>query len=163
MRNDKLSVQRGVYDFEDFMPTDRMKTIENMQMASDDFLRSLGYEREGFFYKIINPNEKQIAVFCHGGFGTAWITHLLGLPSGLLWPTMFLDTTRLSKEVKSMEKKLYKSNTDKKICGVCGGIAEYLNIDSTVVRLVSLLAILCVGCGLLAYIVAALVMPNKPE
>ena len=34
-----------------------------------------------------------------------------------------------------MEKKLYKSNTDKKICGVCGGIAEYLNVDSTVIRL----------------------------
>ena len=104
MRNDKLSVQRGVYDFEDFMPTDRMKTIENMQMASDDFLRSLGYEREGFFYKIINPNEKQIAVFCHGGFGTAWITHLLGLPSGLLWPTMFLDTTSVT--------TIYFPNTD---------------------------------------------------
>ena len=61
-----------------------------------------------------------------------------------------------------MEKKLYKSNTDKKICGVCGGLAEYLNIDSTVIRLVTVLAILCVGCGLLAYIVAALIMPDKP-
>ena len=34
-----------------------------------------------------------------------------------------------------MEKKLYKSTTDKKLCGVCGGIAKYLNIDSTIVRL----------------------------
>ena len=40
-----------------------------------------------------------------------------------------------------MEKKLYKSNTDKKICGVCGGIAEYLGIDSTEVRLIWILAI----------------------
>ena len=62
-----------------------------------------------------------------------------------------------------MEKKLYKSNTDKKLCGVCGGIAEYLNIDSTVVRLILVLALLCAGSGLLAYIIAALVMPNKPE
>ena len=61
-----------------------------------------------------------------------------------------------------MEKKLYKSNTDKKLCGVCGGIAEYLNIDSTVVRLIVVLAVLFAGCGLLAYIVAALIMPNKP-
>lgn len=62
-----------------------------------------------------------------------------------------------------MEKKLYKSNTDKKLCGVCGGLAEYLNVDSTVVRLILVLAILFAGCGLLAYLVAALVMPNKPE
>ena len=62
-----------------------------------------------------------------------------------------------------MEKKLYKSITDKKLCGVCGGIAEYLNIDSTVIRLILILAIFFGGCGLLAYIIAALVMPNKPE
>ena len=62
-----------------------------------------------------------------------------------------------------MEKKLYKSNIDKKLCGVCGGIAEYLNIDSTVIRLILILAIFFGGCGLLAYIIAALVMPNKPE
>jgi phage shock protein PspC (stress-responsive transcriptional regulator) len=62
-----------------------------------------------------------------------------------------------------MEKKLYKSNTDKKICGVCGGLAEYLNVDSTVIRLILVLAVLFAGCGLLAYIIAALVIPNKPE
>lgn len=62
-----------------------------------------------------------------------------------------------------MQKKLYKSGTDKKLCGVCGGIAEYFGIDSTVVRLILVLAVLFAGCGILAYIVAALVMPNKPE
>ncbi len=62
-----------------------------------------------------------------------------------------------------MEKKLYKSKTDEKICGVCGGIAEYLNIDSTVIRLIWVLAAVFAGCGLLAYIIAAIVMPDKPE
>ena len=62
-----------------------------------------------------------------------------------------------------MEKKLYKSNTDKKICGVCGGLAEYLNMDATIIRLSWVLAVLFAGCGLLAYIIAALVIPNKPE
>ena len=62
-----------------------------------------------------------------------------------------------------MEKKLYKSNTDKKICGVCGGLAEYLNMDATIIRLILILAVLFAGCGLLAYIIAALVIPNKPE
>ena len=65
--------------------------------------------------------------------------------------------------VKNMPKKLYKSNTDKKCCGVCGGLAEYLNVDSTVIRLILVLAILFAGSGLLAYIVAALVLPDKPE
>ena len=62
-----------------------------------------------------------------------------------------------------MEKRLYKSNTDKKLDGVCAGIAEYFNIDPTVVRLLWVLAVLFVGCGVLAYIVAAIVMPRKPE
>ena len=62
-----------------------------------------------------------------------------------------------------MEKKLYKSNTDKKICGVCGGLAEYLGIDSTVIRLILVLAVLFAGTGILAYIIAALIMPSKPE
>ena len=59
-----------------------------------------------------------------------------------------------------MEKKLYKSKTDKK---VCGGLAEYLEVDVTVVRLLCVLACLFTGVGILAYIVAALVMPYKPE
>ena len=59
-----------------------------------------------------------------------------------------------------MEKKLRKSKTDKKLCGVWGGIAQYLGMDSTVVRLIAvLLAIFC-GSGLLVYIIAALVMPE---
>ena len=61
-----------------------------------------------------------------------------------------------------MEKKLYKSHTDKKLCGVCGGIAEYLNIDSTIVRLICVITFLCAGTGLLAYIIAALVIPDRP-
>lgn len=62
-----------------------------------------------------------------------------------------------------MEKKLYKSNTDKKLCGVCGGLAEYLNVDSTIIRLILVFAVLFAGSGILAYIIAALVIPDKPE
>lgn len=59
-----------------------------------------------------------------------------------------------------MKKKLHKSNKDVKICGVCGGIAEYFDIDATLVRLIWIIFIFCCGAGLLAYIVAALVMTN---
>jgi phage shock protein PspC (stress-responsive transcriptional regulator) len=62
-----------------------------------------------------------------------------------------------------MKKKLYKSNTDKKIDGVCGGIAEYFNIDSTLVRLAWALVALCAGSGILAYIVCCIVIPEKPD
>ena len=59
------------------------------------------------------------------------------------------------------EKKLYKSSTDKKLAGVCGGIAEYFNIDSTLVRLGWVLFSLLGGSGLLAYIIAAIIMPDR--
>lgn len=61
-----------------------------------------------------------------------------------------------------MEKKLYRSITDKKLAGVCGGLAEYLGMDSTIIRLILVLAVLFAGVGILAYIVAALVIPNPP-
>lgn len=60
-------------------------------------------------------------------------------------------------------KKLYKSKTDKKIFGVCGGIAEYFNIDSTLVRLAWAVLIVCFGTGVLAYILAALIMNENKE
>ncbi|MBP3308678.1 MAG: PspC domain-containing protein [Clostridia bacterium] len=61
-----------------------------------------------------------------------------------------------------MERKLYRSRVDSKIFGVCGGLAEYFNMDSTVIRLIAVFAILFAGGGLLAYIIAALVMPIHP-
>ena len=61
-----------------------------------------------------------------------------------------------------MQKKLYRSGSDKKIAGVCGGIAKYLNIDPTIVRLIWALIVICGGAGLLAYIICALVIPEEP-
>ena len=62
-----------------------------------------------------------------------------------------------------MEKKLFRSTKDKKLCGVCAGIAAYFNIDPTIVRLIWAVAVLFAGCGILAYIIAALVIPANPE
>ncbi len=62
-----------------------------------------------------------------------------------------------------MEKKLYRSKTNKKIFGVCGGLAEYFDIDATIIRLVLVLAVLFAGVGVLAYLIAALVIPNQPD
>lgn len=63
-----------------------------------------------------------------------------------------------------MEKKLYKIDEGKKLDGVCGGIAEYFNIDPTLVRLVWALVTLCtVGLGLFGYLICAIIMPRKTE
>lgn len=61
-----------------------------------------------------------------------------------------------------MGKKLYKSNQNKMLDGVCGGIAEYFGIDPTVVRLIWALFSLMGGCGILAYIIAAVIIPRNP-
>lgn len=59
-------------------------------------------------------------------------------------------------------KKLYKDPSNKMICGVCSGIANYLNVDPTIIRLVWTLTIIFAGFGILAYFVCALVIPEGP-
>ncbi len=54
--------------------------------------------------------------------------------------------------------RIHKSTKDRKIAGVCGGIAEYLNVDSTIIRLAFALLVLGWGSGILAYIVCALIL-----
>ena len=61
-----------------------------------------------------------------------------------------------------MKKRLYKSNKDKKVCGVCGGIANYFDVDPTIIRLVWVIFTLAGGSGLIAYIIAAIIMPEDP-
>ena len=60
-----------------------------------------------------------------------------------------------------MGKKLYKSATNRKIAGVCGGIGEYFDVDPTIVRLIWIILVLAAGTGLLAYIIAAIIMPDQ--
>ena len=57
-------------------------------------------------------------------------------------------------------RKLTLSSTDRKICGVCGGLANYLEIDSTIIRVLMLLCACC-GYGILAYFIAAIIIPRE--
>lgn len=59
-------------------------------------------------------------------------------------------------------KKLYKSTTDKKIDGVCAGIAAYFNLDPTVVRIAWILFVALGGSGILAYILCMIIIPTQP-
>ena len=61
------------------------------------------------------------------------------------------------------EKKLYRASIDKKICGVCGGIAHYFGVDSTLVRLITVVLFFAGGLSLWVYIIAALIMTETPD
>lgn len=61
------------------------------------------------------------------------------------------------------QKRLTKSATDKKIAGVCGGLAEYFNMDSTLIRIIWVLFTFMGGSGILAYIIAMIVMPEPDD
>ena len=65
-------------------------------------------------------------------------------------------------EVIMKEKRLYKSR-DKKVCGVCGGIAEYFGVDPTVIRLMYVLLVMFTGVGIVPYIVGAIIMDDAPS
>jgi phage shock protein C len=61
-----------------------------------------------------------------------------------------------------MAKKLFRSRTERMIGGVCGGLAEYFEIDATLVRLIAIALTLAGGSGVLAYIIFWFVVPQKP-
>ena len=62
-----------------------------------------------------------------------------------------------------MEKRLYRNTSDQMLAGVCSGIGEYFNIDPTLIRLGWVVFSLAGGSGLLAYIIAAIIIPEKPH
>jgi phage shock protein C len=60
-------------------------------------------------------------------------------------------------------KKLYRSNRDKMVAGVCGGIAEYFDVDSSLIRLLWVLLIIFGGSGLLLYIIGWVIIPERED
>lgn len=62
-----------------------------------------------------------------------------------------------------MAKRIYKNRENKMLCGVCAGLAEYFNIDPTIVRVLWGVISLGYGIGILAYIICAIVFPDKSE
>jgi phage shock protein PspC (stress-responsive transcriptional regulator) len=62
-----------------------------------------------------------------------------------------------------MSKRLYRSRTDRKIAGICGGLGEYFGIDPVIFRIIWVILLLGAGTGLLAYIIFWLIVPEAPE
>ncbi|MCD7921752.1 MAG: PspC domain-containing protein [Clostridiales bacterium] len=61
-----------------------------------------------------------------------------------------------------MKKRLYKSDENRVLCGVCGGVADFFGIDPTIVRLIWAIMIIFAGIGLWVYILAAIIIPRRP-
>ena len=70
--------------------------FEKLQSESDEFLERLGYKREGTLYRPVRPNRDKIALFCHGGFGLAFLAHLLHIPIPLMWSGFFLPPSSVT-------------------------------------------------------------------
>lgn len=64
---------------------------------------------------------------------------------------------------KKPVKRLYRSGKDKLVAGVCGGIAEYLEIDPVIVRLLWAISVVFYGTGLVLYLIAWVIIPRNPE
>lgn len=79
------------YEGYPFCHTTAKEGYEIIGKASDDFLESLGYKREGVRYKIINHTEERVAVFCHWGFGMTWLSHLLQIHPLVFWSRFTLN------------------------------------------------------------------------
>ncbi len=62
-----------------------------------------------------------------------------------------------------MPKRLYRSSKDRVLLGVCGGLGEYFNVDPVLIRVIWAISILAFGTGILIYIIAAILMPEKVE
>jgi len=62
-----------------------------------------------------------------------------------------------------MARKLYRSRTDRKIWGVCGGLAKYFDMDTTIVRVIFVASLLCGTLGLWVYIIMAIIVPQESE
>lgn len=60
-------------------------------------------------------------------------------------------------------KRIYKDRANKKVCGVCAGVADYLGVDSTLIRVIWGVISLCYGVGILAYLLCAFIFPDKSE
>ena len=97
------TVGKGPVRLKDFAPA-RSAALDTMVANSDAFFKKLGFVREGLRYRAEDPVEGNVLCFNHGGFGTAWIGHLLGMDPAYTWLKLDLYTTavtRFSFEVKN--------------------------------------------------------------
>lgn len=79
------------YEAYPFNESNAKEGYEIISRESDAFMESLGYKREGLKYKILKHTDEKVAVFCHYGFGTTWLSHLLGMNPIVFWSTFDIN------------------------------------------------------------------------
>ena len=85
------------------------------------------------------------------------LASIFGVTGLIVWIVVIVAVIAL---LKGKNKTLYKSDSNRMLCGICGGIGECLNIP-TIIRLIWVVVTLCGGSGILAYIIAMVVMPRR--
>ena len=91
--------------------------FHSLVQESDRFLANHGYVREDRRYRIVESNQQQIALFCHGGFGLIWIAHLLEIPIPMMWSSFFLAPS-------SVTTILFDERSDQWAVPRCIGLAD---------------------------------------
>lgn len=105
------------YEAEPFCFSKAKEGYERIMRESDAFMADLGYVREGLKYRITRPNNDRVAVFCHQGFGTTWLSHLLGVPPIIFWSTFDMNHTG----VTIIE---FKNNKDGYTAPICLAVSD---------------------------------------
>ncbi|GJQ09373.1 hypothetical protein GpartN1_g1164.t1 [Galdieria partita] len=106
------------------------KDYEELVLHSDRFLAKLGYKREGGRYHISKPEDRQqqVAVFCHGGFGLTWLSHLLYLPLSLFWCSFWLAPS-------SVTTVLFEERTKNYAVPRCIGLGDISHLYASGLRI----------------------------
>jgi probable phosphoglycerate mutase len=95
-REEGIALGDKWYETFPFTHCNAKEGFERIGRESDAFMESLGYKHEGKHYRIIKPSDERVAVFCHYGFGTTWLAHLLDIPPVLFWSTFSLTHTGIT-------------------------------------------------------------------
>lgn len=93
LRDPAVLAGKPWYEAEFLEGTNAKAGYQRIADASDEFLARHGYVRDGLVYRVEKPNDERVAVVCHGGFGSVWIPHMLGLPLIHYWSAFGLTHT----------------------------------------------------------------------
>lgn len=94
--NEPLPTNQDWHTLPDLQTVEAKAVFDELIMHSDEFLKTLGFVRQGSKYRITCPNTEKVAVFCHGGFGLTWLAHLLQIPLTIMWSGFWLSPTSVT-------------------------------------------------------------------
>jgi probable phosphoglycerate mutase len=96
LSDENMAMHDNWYEMDCLKTSKAKEGWERISSASDEFFARLGYKREGRIYKITEPNDKKIALFCHAGFGSVLISHMLNVPPQVAWASFDISHSGVS-------------------------------------------------------------------